>query len=235
MLVGGIAIGFVPLRQLLPVGALRLSRGLPSVIILRGILTCAFFGAEAYLPLTLTRQHHGTPRVVGVPLTLAALGWSAGSWWQGRRRSDQVSLLRAGFALVAVGVALLTVIASPAVSIWLAVPIWAVAGTGMGLAMPTISVLMLELSPAASQGTNSAALQISDMVGSIVGIAAAGAMVTALSLDRIRSAVTIADLVLAGVATSASSHRHGSWNRVECDEMCPGAAPEDLFRRSQRG
>jgi MFS family permease len=199
-LVGGVVIGFGPLRDLLPAGAIRLRRGLPTVILLRGILTCAFFGAEAYLPLTLTRQHHGTPRLVGIPLTLAAIGWSAGSWWQSSRRSNPISRLRAGFALVAVGVALLTVIASPAVSIWLAVPFWAVAGTGMGLAMPTISVLMLELSPAASQGANSAALQISDMVGSIIGIAAAGALLTALSLGRIREAVTTADVVLAAVA-----------------------------------
>ena len=41
---------------------------------------------------------------------------------------------------------------------------------------------------------------VSDMGGSIVGIAAAGAMVTALGLGRIRMAVTIADVVLAGVA-----------------------------------
>jgi hypothetical protein len=59
---------------------------------------------------------------------------------------------------------------------------------------------MLDLSPASTQGANSAALQISDMVGSIVGIAAVGAMVTSLGLDRIRTAVTIGDAVLAAVA-----------------------------------
>jgi MFS family permease len=200
LLVAGLALGLPPLRALLPAGALRLARGLPSVIVLRGILTCAFFGAESYLPLTLARVHHATPRVVGIPLTLAAIGWSAGSWWQGRRSRQRVTLLRAGFTVVAVGVSLLIVIASPAVTIWLAVPIWAVAGAGMGIAMPTISVLMLDLSPATNQGANSAALQISDMVGSIIGIAAVGAMVTFLGLDRIRTAVTIGDAVLAAIA-----------------------------------
>jgi MFS family permease len=200
LLVAGLAIGLVPLRQLLPTGSLRLARGLPAVIVLRGVLTCAFFGAESYLPLTLARVHHGSPRIIGIPLTLAAIGWSAGSWWQGRRTRQQVTLLRAGFLLVMVGVSLLVVIASASVSLWLAVPIWALAGAGMGMAMPTVSVLTLELSPSASQGANSAALQISDMVGSIIGIAAVGALVTAYGLDRIRTAVTIGDVILAAVA-----------------------------------
>jgi MFS family permease len=200
LLVAGLALGFPPLRALLPSGAWRLARGLPGVVVLRGILTCAFFGAESYLPLTLTRVHHASPRIVGIPLTLAAIGWSLGSWWQGRRTKRPVTVLRAGFTVVTVGIALLIVIASPAVTIWLAVPIWAIAGAGMGMAMPTISVLTLELSPAANQGRNSAALQISDMVGSIVGIAAVGALVTGFGLDRIRTAVTIGDAVLAAIA-----------------------------------
>jgi MFS family permease len=200
LLVAGLALGLPPLRALLPPGTLRLARGLPAAIMLRGILTCAFFGAESYLPLTLTRVHHGTPRIVGIPLTLAAIGWSAGSWWQGRRPKPPASLLRAGFSVVAVGVTLLMVIASPAVSIWLAVPIWAIAGAGMGIAMPAISVLVLDLSPTASQGANSAALQISDIIGSIIGIAAVGALVTGFGFDRITTAVIIGDALLAAVA-----------------------------------
>jgi MFS family permease len=200
LLAGGVAVGLVPLRQLLPPGALRFARGLPTVVMLRGVLTGAFFGAEAYLPLTLTRLHGGTPRIVGIPLTLAAIGWSAGSWWQGRGSRSPSWMLRVGFAGVAVGVGLLVVMTVSSVSIWVAVPIWSVAGAGMGLAMPTISVLLLELSPEALQGTNSAALQISDMAGSIVGIAGAGALVTAFGLADLRPAIMIGDLALAGVA-----------------------------------
>jgi MFS family permease len=196
----GLGISVPTLRRLLPAGALRLARGLPTVVVLRGVLTCAFFGAESYLPFTLTRVHGGTARVVGIPLTLAALGWSAGSWWQGRTQRPKVRLLQAGFGLAAVGIGLLVIVAQPGVSLWVAVPIWTVAGTGMGLAMPTISVLLLERSSARDQGANSAALQISDMVGSIVGIAALGAIVTGLGLHHVTTAVTIGDLILAGVA-----------------------------------
>jgi MFS family permease len=200
LLAAGVALGVPPLRALLPRGALRLARGLPTVIVLRGILTCAFFGAESYLPLTLTRLHGGTPRVVGIPLTLGAIGWSAGSWWQGHHKSERVTLMRAGFGAVMVGVSLLIVITVPSVSLWVAVPIWAIAGAGMGIAMPTVSVLMLDLSPSEAQGINSAALQISDMTGSIIGIAAVGALITAFGLDHIRTAVTIGDAMCAAIA-----------------------------------
>jgi MFS family permease len=200
LVAAGLAVGLLPLHRLLPAGALRLARGLPTVVVLRGVLTCAFFGAESYLPLTLARIHHGSARDIGIPLTLAALGWSAGSWWQGRHTGRPLQLLRIGFTMVALGVALLIVMTVSSVSMWVAVPIWSVAGAGMGFAMPTISVLMLELSPAASQGTNSAALQISDMVGSIIGITAIGAIVTKFGLDRLGAAVTTADALLAGVA-----------------------------------
>ena len=40
-------------RHLLPTGTLRLGRGLPSVIAMRGIAASAFFAAEAFLPLLL--------------------------------------------------------------------------------------------------------------------------------------------------------------------------------------
>ncbi|HWA66576.1 MAG TPA: MFS transporter [Mycobacteriales bacterium] len=189
-----------PLLALLPAGTFRMTRGLPSVIALRGILTCAFFGAEAYLPLTLTRLHGGTPRTVGIPLTIASLGWSAGSWWRGRHSGGRVGSMQAGFALLATGVALLIVIARPWASLWLATPAWSVAGTGIGLVMPVLSVLLLEQSPEADQGSNSAALLLSDMTGTVVGIAVIAAMVNGLGLAHLSTAVSIGDVILAAVA-----------------------------------
>jgi MFS family permease len=200
LLLVGLALGVPPLRRLLPDGTLRLRRGLPTVVALRGILTFGFFGAEAYLPLTLTRLHHGTPGVVGIPLTLGAIGWSAGSWWQGRAGREPRRLLWVGFILVAAGVTSLLAVATTETSMWLAVPAWLIAGTGMGLAMPVISVLLLELSPELDQGANSAALQVSDMIGGILGIAAAGALVTPTVGSHLGGALLAADLGLAAVA-----------------------------------
>lgn len=196
----GLGLGAWLLHRLLPDGSLRLAPGLPTVVTLRAFLACTFFGAEAYLPLTLTRIHGGSARVVGIPLTLSALGWAAGSWWQGHRKANRAMLLPVGFGLVALGVAALVTIDVHHTSLWLAVPIWTIAGAGMGIALTLVAVLVLELSPEAEQGANSAALQISDMTGSIIGIAAAGAAVTGLGVHRLSTAVVLADLGLALVA-----------------------------------
>jgi hypothetical protein len=64
----------------------------------------AFFGAEAYLPLTPTRVHNGGPEEVGIPSTLSAPGWSFASWVSGRPRVaawQRGRRLAVGFALLA--------------------------------------------------------------------------------------------------------------------------------------
>jgi MFS family permease len=102
--------------------------------------------------------------------------------------------------LVACGVGLLTVVALPSASLWLAIPIWIIAGTGIGLVMPLVSVLLLELSSAADQGANSAAIQLSDIIGSTVGIAIVAILVNGLGLHHLSTAVSIGDGLLAAVA-----------------------------------
>lgn len=207
LLVAGLALMALPITRMLPTGSLRLAPGLPTVVLLRGIYSVAFFGAEAYLPLTLTRLHHGSASVVGVPLTIAALGWAAGSWWQSRGGWMSTQLLGAGFTLVGLGVVALVAVTFGAVSLWYAAPIWAVAGLGMGLGYPTVSILTLGLSRPEEQGANSAALQICDVIGGIVGVATAATLVAAFGADRLDVAMRITDpllaaATLAGIALS---------------------------------
>jgi hypothetical protein len=57
---------------------------------------------------------------------------------------------------------------------------WLVAGLGMGLGVTSLSVLLLECSPVAEQGANSAALQVSDSLGSIIMLGLAGAVFAGL-------------------------------------------------------
>ena len=57
---------------------------------------------------------------------------------------------------------------------------WLVAGLGMGVGITSLSVLVLELSPIEEQGANAAALQVSDALGSILLIGAAGAIFAGL-------------------------------------------------------
>lgn len=201
-LVGGLALLLPPLHQLLPTGALRLHRGLPTVVVLRGLLSASFFGAEAFLPLTLSQVHHFSPTSVGIPLTFGALGWSVGSYLQGRRppEASPLPLLRVGFFLVAAAVAPLAALSSVHVSGWVAIALWSIGGLGMGTAMPTISVLTLRLSPEPEQGANSAALQVCDVTGSVLGVAAAGTVIALLHPRHFGSAIVIVDLALAAIA-----------------------------------
>ena len=179
----GVALLVPPLRRLLPSGALRARRGLPAAIAFRGLLAGSFFGAEIYLPLALSTVHGLRPTLAGLPLTFGALGWSAASGLQGRlpAEADRVRLVRLGFGLIAAAVAALALVSVPAVPAALAVPLWTLAGAGMGFAMPTISLLTLALSPEREQGGNAASLQIADAVGSAVCIAA-GAVIVALAV-----------------------------------------------------
>ena len=56
------------------------------------------------------------------------------------------------------------------------VPAMVLAGLGMGVGSTTLSVLVLDLVPVQNQSSASASLQLSDVLGSVLGIAAASAV-----------------------------------------------------------
>ena len=152
------------------------------MVALRGMFAASFFGAEAFVPLMLVRERGLSPAVSGLALTGGAVGWAAGSWLQARPgvRVPRHVLLGTGGLIVAACVWTMTLITRPWVPVWAALPTWAVAGLGMGLSMASISVLLLRLSDVGEEGRNSAALQISDSLGSVVGIGGAAAIFAAL-------------------------------------------------------
>ncbi len=168
--------------QLLPAGTLRLARGLPSVIALRGIAAAAFFGFEAFLPLLLSRERGLTPLLAGVALSLGALGWFSGSWYQGHSRAgwSRPRLLKTGALLMTLGIVIGAGAVWPAIPVPLAVAGWALTGLGMGLVYPSLSVLTLALSPPAQQGANSSAMQLSEAIAVAGMLALAGALFAAL-------------------------------------------------------
>jgi hypothetical protein len=81
-----------------------------------------------------------------------------------------------GSRLVVLGIATTSVALLPAVPPLVAVGTWGVGALGMGMLFGSLGVLLLELSPEADQGTNSAALQVSDSLGSLLCTGAAGAV-----------------------------------------------------------
>ena len=176
-----LAIGFAVL-PLLPQRTLRAGPGLPSVVLMRGIVAGAFFAAEAYIPYLLMRKFDFSATWAGIALMLAALAWAGASALQGRfgerlgnRRITAISL---GSLLIAMLCVLFAAVfdVSPA----LVVVGWAFAGGGMGLLYPRLTVLTLAYSNETNQGFNSSALSISDASGSAVAIALAGLGVATL-------------------------------------------------------
>ena len=168
--------------RLLPRGTYRSSRGLPTVILLRGLVSGAFTGAEVFLPLLLSRERGLSPAQAGLVLTVGALGWSAGSAIQGRVSSParRPGLLRLGFSLLTLGVVLVGITVWHAVPLLAVYPAWIVAGIGIGIAFPTLSVLTLELSAPAEEGRNSSALQVNDALLQSITLALSGSIFAAL-------------------------------------------------------
>ncbi|MGI8695541.1 MAG: MFS transporter, partial [Mycobacteriales bacterium] len=156
----GVAVLVPSLRRLLPAGTLRMHRGIPAAIVLRGVLSGAFFGVDSFVPLGLTRLHGYGPTAAAIPLMVGSLGWSAGAWLQGRLpAAPRHRLIRAGLALIVAGAVGMAALSLPGAPGWLAYPAWLVAGSGMGLAYPSTSVFVLQLSAIDQRGRNGAALQ----------------------------------------------------------------------------
>ncbi|MFD5825187.1 MFS transporter [Lentzea sp. NPDC060358] len=186
------------LRILLPKGTLLARRGLPVTILARGMLAGTFFAVESFIPLTLTVVHGYSPLESGLPLTLSALGWAGASNWASRHpRIERYTLVRAGFLFTAAGMAAVTLIAPSWGPAWLTPVLWGVAGAGMGMATSSVGVLMMAASPEADRGFNSAALQISDMVGSAAMIGLGGVLVLATAPT---AGVVVLNLSMAALA-----------------------------------
>ncbi|EMD24856.1 MFS transporter [Amycolatopsis azurea DSM 43854] len=198
---GLVALAYA-LRKLLPAGTLTSRPGLPTVIASRGLIAGAYAGMEAYLPLTMTEVHGYSPALAGLPLTVTALGWSAGSMLQGRMLDwSREASLRTGFALVAAGLAIFVFVPLPSFPAWMAFVASAVGGSGMGIAMPAISVLLLRYSPEAERGFNTSALQLGDWVGSALTIGLGGVLLASLaSAKEPTVAILVLSVLLTGIA-----------------------------------
>jgi MFS family permease len=171
-----LVLAVVAVRPLVPRGTLVARRGLPSVILTRGLASAAFFGAEVYLPYLLTEQYAFTPTFAGLTLTGAALAWAGASALQGRLGSKLADALavKIGATLVLVAIVLALVTAALALPAAIAIGGWILAGGGMGLMYPRLSVMTLALSTPDNQGFNSAAMSISDSLGGALALAATG-------------------------------------------------------------
>ena len=167
---------------LLPAGTFVMRRGLPSVMLSRFFLPCAFFGTITYVPLMLTGERGFTLAEAGTVLAVGSVGWSVGSWIQGRDRFSDSRDRLVSLGGVALATGLLGVVAITHFGWWpwFMAGALAVCGLGMGLGTASLSVLALSLTPPSDHGSASSNLQLSDVLGSVIGIGATGAVFAAL-------------------------------------------------------
>lgn len=131
----GLAVAVPAFRRLVPDGTLSARTGLPAAVAVRGLDTFAFFGADAFLALTLATVRHLSPTTVGLVLTPATLTWTAGSWIQARvdGRTPRRTVVAVGIGCLVVGLALAALTLVPGVPVGIAALAWGIAGLGQGL------------------------------------------------------------------------------------------------------
>jgi MFS family permease len=208
--------------RLVPTGTIRLRPGLPSAVAVRGILTFAFFGADAYVSLAITDVRDQPTWVAGMALTGATLAWTTGAWIQQRLVNERGPrwLVRRGFVLVAIGIAGLAVAIDSSVPVAVAIAAWTVAGMGMGLAYAPLSVTVLGTAAAGQEGSASASLQLTDVLGVSLGTGLAGVFV---AVGDGRGWSTSTSLTLAFAMTLAVA-AGGVWAGRRLPQALPGVA-----------
>ncbi|MCW5667965.1 MAG: MFS transporter [Piscinibacter sp.] len=189
-LLAGLGAAGLAAARLLPRGSLAAAPGLPAVVALRGLLASAFGCAEVFLPLALTRAAGWSLAQAGIALSTGAVMWSLGSAVQARLQDAQHRRrgLQAGLAGVAAGLAIVAAPLAAGTSSTIATFTgWALAGFGIGLGFPMLSVLTLALSRPEEQGRHASALQLADALTTSAALALAGGLFTLGGLDGPRA------------------------------------------------
>ena len=203
-------------------------RGLPATIACRGLLTFAFFGADAYVTLTVTAVRHRSTLVASLAVTGATLAWTAGAWiqarlsdtWEGRR------LVRAGLLVILAGIAGMVLVLQPTVPVATGLVAWTVAGLGMGLAYAPLSLMMLQEASPGQEGQASASLNLTDVLGTAIGIGVGGAAVAAEPGRQLHLGVTAAFAAAAAVGAVALAVTRRLPDTVRAGGTAPGVGGE---------
>ncbi|HYI18956.1 MAG TPA: MFS transporter [Solirubrobacteraceae bacterium] len=206
--VGG-ALALPALRALLPAGTLRAARGLPSGILVRGLLAVAFLGCDAFMPLALTELQGFSLTEAGIVISIASLSWSVGSFVQaGLDRRDRGAgrrlRLQVGLAVLLCGIAVTGAGLFGSGGGIVAGVGWTIAGFGIGMGYASVGALVLSQAPGGGEGAVSAGLQLIETI-SIALFAGLGGVLVALGIEHgsdLRGALA-AIVAAAGAAAAA--------------------------------
>ncbi|HEX7131419.1 MAG TPA: MFS transporter [Iamia sp.] len=199
----GLPVAIPAFVRLVPVGTTRLRPGLPAIVAVRGMLTWAFFGVDAYVSLAATEGRGGSTRIAGAALSVCAVLWTCGSWSTERLmgRLGPRTMDRIGFLLIGVGATgmLATALWLPA---WASLPAWGIGGLGMGLAYSPLSVSALGAADPGREGRATASLQLCDTLGVSLGTGAGGALIALADARGWASSTGVALAFALGIAAA---------------------------------
>jgi MFS family permease len=233
----GIAVTIVGYRRLTPVGTLRAAEGLPAAVLLKGVLTCSFFAADAFVPLTMTDVRGTGTAYSGFVFAVAAFTWTGASWVQAKviDRTGPRLLIRTGMVTIAGATALMLLVALESVPTWAAVVAWALGGFGIGLSYAPLSLVVLARAEPGREGFATAAMQLSDALGVAIGTGLGGAIVATserwdLGVDDGIAVVFVGSIViaLAGAALAVRIPTSVQTDRAESSLGAAGLQPEPI-------
>jgi MFS family permease len=168
-------------RRVLPAGALRLRPGVPAAVVVRGLLALSFITVDAFAPLAVTSVRGKSVLVGAIAVALSSLMWALGAWLADRLLPVRQprTLIRAGFALLAMGIGVELALLVPTLPLLVGFAGGALAGLGIGLAYSPLSAAVLMASEPGAEGFASSVLLLVDELGFTFGTAIAGALVAA--------------------------------------------------------
>ena len=202
--VAGLAGAAWAFGRLTPPGTLRLRRGAPAGVAVKGLLVVAFFAGDAFVPYALVDGRGADVHLGSLTITTVSLCWTVGAWVQARLvlRVGPVRLCRLGFGFLAVGLAGMAAVMAPSTPPALALLAWGLAGIGIGIVYGAVSGSVLAAATSGAEGEASASLQLAETLGIAIGTGVAGAVVAGL-VDRGTTSATAAAVVFAGAGVVA--------------------------------
>ena len=232
-LVIGVGLLVWGLPTLMPAGYRPWAGGLSAVVTVRTLLSGAFYGAEAFLPLMLVTVLGLDLQTAAVGVMIGSVGWTIGGWVQSRPwlRIRRDTIIVVGTVLTASG---LVAVAAGAfidsVPLWLVMAGWTLAGGGMGLAHTSTSLAVMQLSAPAALGRNTSSLQVGEALGNALLGGLAGT-IYAVSIGRpdlafglVMSAMIVLLVVAALSASRIGALQNHSVTLVEADVVAAGQA-----------
>ena len=202
LVVAGLVVGLPALARLVPAGTLTARSGIPAAVLVRGLMTFAFFSVYAYIPFALTELRGLSTAEAGVALTSATIAWTAGAWVTARlvARLGEGRLVRVGLVLMGFGLFASMLVLTPVLPPLVGVLTFGLAGLGIGIAYSPISLIVLALAPPREIGTATSGLQLSDVLGESLGTGVTGAILAFAVRSALPADVPLAAAFVLGLA-----------------------------------